>query len=268
MVLIPAMTLSAPSIGPTHHKPGHANGPGKGKGKGKGKDQDKDHAECTGGDRRHDRGPDGERPGDRDCGTPPPAGAGEGATVVGAFWIDAREVSVRDYGDCVSAGKCGAAGAAAGCTASSALGEHPITCVTRDQASAFCAWREKRLVSDVEWTAAAAGDADRRYPWGAEVPSPERLNACGAECATSGMYAGRDPFRTSAPGGSFPLGGTPEGVFDLAGNVAEWVDAPGGLVRGGSYADVDASEVEAMAARSIPADAAGPTVGLRCARDP
>ena len=293
MVLVPATTLNGATVSPAHHKPGHTNGNGDGKGKGKDKGKGKGNGKCNGG------GPGGGGPGgggppsggatNGDCGNPdgssgdanagggadpnpgsssgaPPPDTGSGS-VVASFWIDAREVSVREYSDCVSAGRCSAAGAGAGCTAVAGLGEHPVTCVTRAQASAFCAWKQKRLVRHLEWSAAAAGSSSRAFPWGSEGPSSERLNACGAECAPGGMYDGRDAFATTAPCGSFPLGRSPDGVFDLAGNVAEWVDADVGLVRGGSYADVDASAVAASAARSVSADAAEPTIGFRCARD-
>ena len=195
-------------------------------------------------------------------------GAGSGTNVVAPFWIDAREVSARDYGDCVSAGACTAAGVGEGCTAPTGLGDHPVTCVSRAQASTFCAWKQKRLVRDAEWTAASVGSAGRSFPWGDEPPAPDRLNACGRECASDGMFDGRDAYTGTAPCGSFPAGRSPDGVLDLAGNVSEWVDAPSGLVRGGSYADVDASAVSARAARFVSVDAAEPTIGFRCARDP
>lgn len=286
MVLIPATTLSAPGVSPTHHKPGHTQGPekcdvaggnkGKGKDKGNGKDKGKGaNGSPNGGDEPSNGGDVGDghcgTPGDGSSGGPSSgegSGAGPGPSVVGSFWIDTREVSVREYGDCVSAGGCSPAGASAGCTGPAGLGEHPITCVSRAQAITFCEWKQKRLVRDVEWTAAAAGSAGRPFPWGAEPPAPDRLNACGTECAADGMFAGRDAFARSAPCGSFPLGRSPDGVLDLAGNVAEWVDAPSGLVRGGSYADVDASAVAATSARPVSVDASEPTIGFRCARDP
>ena len=274
MVLIPATSLGGTDVAPTHHKPGHTNG-GKGKGKGPGK--------C-----KPDKGDDGPRPPGRgpgqsdDCGSSggssndddddEQASSGDGATsengtVVAPFWIDAREASVREYGDCVAIGACSPAGSKEGCTAAAGLGDHPVNCVSRAQASAFCAWKQKRLVRDVEWIAAAAGTAGRPFPWGSDAPSSERLNACGAECARSGMYPGGDAFAGPAPRGSFPLGRSPEGVFDLAGNVAEWVDADGGLVRGGSYADVAAEAVGSTAARTVSLAASEPTIGFRCARD-
>ncbi len=290
MVLVPATTLAHANVTPTNRKPDEAkgnNGKGKGKGKGNGdgkgdgnngkcKGDEEDRDGCNPSDGSSSGGPStgsssgGSAPPGKDgsSGDPPAQTNDQGSGVVASFWIDTLEVSVREYGACVAARGCSPAGAGAGCTGPAGLGDHPITCVTRSQASAFCAWKKKRLVRDLEWTAASAGADARAYPWGADAPSPERVNACGLECSSSGMFAGRDGFTATAPCGSFPLGRSPEGVFDLAGNVAEWVDAPDAIVRGGSYADVDPSAVSSSSSRAVAADAAEPTIGFRCARDP
>lgn len=187
--------------------------------------------------------------------------------VVPAFWIDAREVSAAEYASCVAAGQCRAPAASPGCSAADGADDHPAACVTREQARAFCMYRGKRLVRDVEWTAAASGAARRPYPWGDAPPDASRLDACGAECAAHGMYATSDGYARTAPRAAFPQGATPEGVLDMAGNVAEWVDAPSATVRGGSWADVDVAAVRADAARAVAEDAVDPTIGFRCAAD-
>src|SRR5207249_1170189 len=98
------------------------------------------------------------------------------------------------------------------------------------EAMAYCAWRgeETSLLTETQWERAARGDAGRRFPWGDEEPTPELMN----------YQAG--PFRHVTPIGFYPLGRTPDGVFDLAGNVFEWCLPDGGEpehhpVRGGSY---------------------------------
>src|SRR5690606_8663392 len=112
------------------------------------------------------------------------------------------------------------------------------------------------------------GAARRAHPWGDEPPSAAHLNACGAECAARGMYEASDGYAASAPRGSFPAGRTPEGVWDLAGNVAEWVDAaPASLVLGGSYEDVDPLTVSSGHARPVLPTTRRPTIGFRCAKD-
>lgn len=205
----------------------------------------------------------GSSSGGSSSGTPPPP---PGVSVP-AFWLDAREVTVAAYGACVDAGACTTPHAGEGCTYVLGLLDHPVTCVTRAQAQAFCAYRGKRLVRNMEFTAAAAGSARRPFPWGVEPPSGQRLNACGSECGGRSMYNAQDGYAKTAPVGSFPLGRSPDGVHDLAGNVAEWVDASSAsITRGGHHADADAAQVASFSLRAIDEEAA-PTVGFRCARD-
>jgi iron(II)-dependent oxidoreductase len=86
---------------------------------------------------------------------------------------------------------------------------HPVNEVTWQGARAFCAWRGARLPTEAEWEVAARGRDGRIYPWGAEQPTPERA-----------VFARRS--NETEPVGGRPAGATPEGVHDLAGNVAEW----------------------------------------------
>jgi iron(II)-dependent oxidoreductase len=86
---------------------------------------------------------------------------------------------------------------------------HPVNEVTWNGARAYCAWRGARLPTEAEWEAAARGREGRLYPWGDEPPTPERA------------VFGRRSNET-APVGTRPAGATPDGIHDLAGNVAEW----------------------------------------------
>jgi formylglycine-generating enzyme required for sulfatase activity len=219
----------------------------------------------AGADKGKGNGNDGKGNGNGNPGTSAPAATPPPISVP-AFWLDAREVTAAAYRACLDVDVCGAPAAGTGCTLGAALLDHPINCVTVDQARAFCTWTGKRLVTNDEWTAAAAGADGRPYPWGAEPPAAARLDACGSECASVGMYAASDGYVRTAPAGAFPLGATPEGVQDLAGNVAEWVDgvlAP--TARGGAYDDVSIAAVASTSARV--GASAGPTVGFRCAAD-
>jgi formylglycine-generating enzyme required for sulfatase activity len=111
----------------------------------------------------------------------------------------------------------------------------------------------------------ALGDVEKRYPWG----DPD------AFCLRASYGLVQGPCGEGATGpdtaGARPWGATPMGVLDVAGNVAEWVDdgaPPGsGAVRGGSFAESDASSLRARWRRVIAADARLPWVGLRCAYD-
>ncbi|TMQ25314.1 MAG: formylglycine-generating enzyme family protein, partial [Deltaproteobacteria bacterium] len=77
----------------------------------------------------------------------------------------------------------------------------------------------------------ARGSDGRRYPWGDQPPTAQRLNACGTECVAmaareaipwKALHDGDDGWPTTAPVGRFPDGASPFGVLDMAGNVWEW----------------------------------------------
>ena len=90
--------------------------------------------------------------------------------------------------------------------------EHPVSESTWPGAVAYCAARGARLPTEAEWEAAARGKEGRTHPWGETLPAPELA-----------VY-GRGRGETD-PVGSHPKGATPEGVFDLSGNVAEWTSS-------------------------------------------
>jgi iron(II)-dependent oxidoreductase len=87
--------------------------------------------------------------------------------------------------------------------------KRPVPETTWRGAVAYCAWRGARLPTEAEWEASARGHQGRTYPWGEAPPTSAR--------AVFGRASG-----DTDPVGSHPPGATPEGVFDLAGNVTEW----------------------------------------------
>jgi len=112
------------------------------------------------------------------------------------------------------------------------MASHPINCVDWERADIYCTAHSGRLPTEAEWELAARGRDNRAYPWGNDNPSPTLLNGCGAECTAwagknafelTAAYDGTDSWLGTAPGKTFPTGSTPEGIADLAGNVAEWV---------------------------------------------
>jgi formylglycine-generating enzyme required for sulfatase activity len=84
--------------------------------------------------------------------------------------------------------------------------------VTHDEASAYAAWRGKRLPTEAEYHRAAFGapsGEERRFPWGDALPDSTRGNF---------GFAHWDPV----PVGSYPAGVSAWEVHDLVGNGWEW----------------------------------------------
>jgi serine/threonine-protein kinase len=211
------------------------------------------------------------------------------------YWIDQLEVTNAMYALCVQAGAC---------TLPQDLKsqrrpeyfnnpefkDYPVVYVTWGQAKSYCEWAGRRLPSEAEWERAARGSDWRTFPWGEEEADGLRANF--------NMLVG-DTSRV----GTFPLGASPFGVLDMAGNVAEWTndfysaayyaslkDALNPLgpetsatlrrvVRGGSLGDADInirvpkrSAVLGSDLLAVPNSKAylgdfSPRIGFRCAAD-
>lgn len=157
-------------------------------------------------------------------------------------------------------------------------GQLPIYKVTWYGAKAFCEASGGRLPTEAEWEYAARDTDGRIYPWG-NVWDP--LNARTSIPITTEV----GPF----PIDSYPSGLSPFGLFDMAGNVAEWVsdwydpvfyssaDAnlpnPTGptagtekVIRGGSW-DAKPFFARSVHRQSMPPTNSGSWVGFRCAAD-
>jgi len=219
------------------------------------------------------------------------------------FWIDKTEVTVAAYRSCVDAGHCSEPLPWVSETQPEFLIEipefeepvgfveseqfcnwgrpnrdqHPINCVDWHQARDLCEWMGKRLPVEREWEKAARGVDGRRFPWGERnVPAPLNIadetsrQELKPHWKTEPGY--EDGFATTAPVGSFPQGASPYGVYDMAGNVTEWVEDQYGTfhfgrsIRGGSWQHLLWEAQSDYRIYNAPLGAFG-FLGFRCARD-
>ena len=92
----------------------------------------------------------------------------------GSFWIDLYEVSREEYAKCVEAGRCTAARCPDGANPvghvdANIASKLPQTCVSVEQAEAFCEAADSRLPTETEWELAARGPDARPFPWGGAI---------------------------------------------------------------------------------------------------
>ena len=152
---------------------------------------------------------------------------------IDGFLIDETEVTNAAYAQCVAAEVCPRP-ARAGATyhqsyyGDPAFDDYPVINVSWFNAQAFCEWRGARLPTEAEWEFAASvnpiEEIKYRHPWGDSFDG-ERLNFCDVNCRTDSPDAvWDDGFNDTAPVGSYPDGRSPSGVYDMLGNVMEWVN--------------------------------------------
>lgn len=194
--------------------------------------------------------------------------------ILDAFYIDINEVTNADYKKFIEA------------TGSKKTPRYwddpkfnqprqPVVGVTWKEAGSFCAWRKGRLPTEAEWEKAARGQRPIEYPWGNEAPDKTRANF--------DNHLGK-----TAAVGSYPAGKSDYGVFDMSGNVSEWVqdwhfpeyylfspkeNPPGPdkghykVIRGGNWQN-NAEDISPTYRNATIPKARSKTVGFRCVTDP
>ncbi len=138
-----------------------------------------------------------------------------------AYYIDKYEVTNAAYKRCVDAGVCDPPKQSNSYTRDAYYGnpefdEYPVIYVDWNMANAYCEWRgpstgsgQTRLPTEAEWEKAARGLDGRTYPWGENIDCDKaNYSSCAGDTTKVGSYLD---------------GVSPYGLYDMAGNVWEWV---------------------------------------------
>ncbi len=132
------------------------------------------------------------------------------------FYIYTHEVTNAMYAECVAAGACPSVNVLYGGPTrhydDADYEDFPVVGVDWNMADDYCTWAGARLPTEAEWERASRGAESLAYPWGEEDPDCDRVNMLGCAIPPDTVEVG-----------SYLLGNSPEGVWDMSGNAWEWV---------------------------------------------
>lgn len=134
---------------------------------------------------------------------------------LGTYYIDKYEVTNAAYKRCVDIGKCDPPKQVNSYTRDSYYGNsqfdnYPVIYVDWSMAKNYCEWRGTSLPTEAQWEKAARGIDGRTYPWGEDI-NCDKLNYDGCNGDTTIV-------------GGYLDGVSPYGLYDMAGNVWEWME--------------------------------------------
>ncbi len=202
---------------------------------------------------------------------------GPGMIKVGSFYVDSTEVTTEQYAQFLAAKGEDTSGQTKECAWNDSYEpaeknqspKYPVTHVDFCDASAYCAWADKQLCGKVgggslafqdlasptksQWFAACGGSKGQPYPYGSSFEAGS-CNSSTNALANVGSHTGCEGF--------------PDGVFDMVGNVAEWLNAcdanngadDGCETIGGGYTQNGTCSLSSLKHRNEQL----PTVGFRC----
>jgi iron(II)-dependent oxidoreductase len=134
-----------------------------------------------------------------------------------SLYVSKNEITVRQYAQCVKMGVCSLPQQGGNCNwGISKRQNHPVNCVTWNQARIYAHWVGGDLPSEAQWEYIARNRGyNHAYPWGSKPPTCEHalllrgLTGCHGQDHTDEVC-------------KRPQGNSELGVCDLLGNVSEW----------------------------------------------